>query len=78
VLVALFGPFGEHRGLATPPANQQIASELFLAVAAVKTHLRALFHHFGIEDLPRNDKRLRLVELASRSGLVTDQDLRAG
>jgi hypothetical protein len=78
VLVALCRPFGEHRGLATPATNHEIASELFLTVAAVKTHLRALFHHFGIEDLAQNEKRLRLVELALQSGLVTDHDLRAG
>jgi hypothetical protein len=78
VLIALCRPFGEHRGLATPATNQEIATELVLTVAAVKTHLRALFHRFGIEDLPQNEKRLRLVELALQSGLVTEHDLRAG
>jgi len=78
VLIALCRPFGEHRGLASPATNLEIASELVLSVAAVKTHLRALFHHFGIEELPQNEKRLRLVELALQSGLVTDHDLRAG
>jgi hypothetical protein len=44
-------------------------------VDAVKTHLRALFGKFGIEDLPQNQKRVRLVELALKNGIVTPRDL---
>jgi pSer/pThr/pTyr-binding forkhead associated (FHA) protein len=76
VLVALCRPFGDDRGFASPARNQEIADELYLSVAAVKTHLRALFSRFGIEELPQNEKRLRLVELAFRSGIVTEHDLR--
>ena len=36
----------------------------------MKTHLRGLFHAFGIEELPQNAKRARLVELALAFGLV--------
>src|SRR5436305_1694372 len=75
VLVALCRPFKESRGYATPATNQQIAEELYLSVDAVKTHLRTLFAKFGIEDLPQNQKRVRLVELALKSGVVTLREL---
>ncbi len=75
VLVALCRPFKDSTGYVTPATNQEIAGELFLSVDAVKTHLRALFSKFGIEDLPQNQKRVRLVELALKSGVVTPRDL---
>ena len=75
VLLALCRPFKEASGYVTPATNQQIADELFLSVDAVKTHLRALFAKFGIEQLPQNQKRVRLVELALKSGVVTPRDL---
>jgi DNA-binding NarL/FixJ family response regulator len=52
-----------------------IAEELVLSVDAVKTHLRALFARFAVEDLPQNAKRARLVELAFQAGIVSRQDL---
>ena len=75
VLIALCRPFKESTGYGTPSTNQQIAEELFLSVDAIKTHLRALFAKFGIEDLPQNQKRVRLVELALTSGIVTTREL---
>jgi FHA domain/Bacterial regulatory proteins, luxR family len=75
VLVSLCRPFKDSSGYVTPATNQQIAGELFLSVDAVKTHLRALFAKFGIEDLPQNQKRIRLVELALKSGVVSPRDL---
>jgi pSer/pThr/pTyr-binding forkhead associated (FHA) protein len=75
VLVSLCRPFKETTGYITPATNQQVATELFLSVDAVKTHLRALFAKFGIEDLPQNQKRVRLVELALKSGIVSPRDL---
>jgi pSer/pThr/pTyr-binding forkhead associated (FHA) protein len=75
VLVSLCRPFKESRGYVTPATNQQVAEELFLSVDAVKTHLRALFAKFGIEELPQNQKRVRLVELALTSGVVTLREL---
>ena len=75
VLVALCRPFKETSGYVTPATNQQIAGELFLSVDAVKTHLRTLFSKFGIEELPQNQKRVRLVELALKSGVITPRDL---
>ena len=41
----------------------------------MKTHLRVLFHKFGIEDLPQNQKRARLVEMALEFGIVTEKEL---
>jgi pSer/pThr/pTyr-binding forkhead associated (FHA) protein len=75
VLLALCRPFKETAGYVTPATNQQIADELYLSVDAIKTHMRALFGKFGIEDLPQNQKRVRLVELALKSGVVTPRDL---
>jgi hypothetical protein len=75
VLIALCRPFAGGSAFASPATNPQIAAELFLTVAAVKTHLRALFHAFDIEALPQQEKRHRLVALAFASGLVTERDL---
>ena len=75
VLVALCRPFRDGSAFATPATNQEIAAEVFLGVDAVKTHLRALFAKFGIADLPQNQKRARLVELALRRGHVSQRDL---
>jgi pSer/pThr/pTyr-binding forkhead associated (FHA) protein len=75
VLVALCRPYKHGRAYAMPATNQQIADELFLSVDAVKTHLRALFAKFDVEELPQNQKRARLVERAFAAGMVTEQDL---
>lgn len=72
ILVALCRPLQDAHPYASPASNQQIANELFLSVDAVKTHLRVLFHKFGIEGLPQNQKRARLAEIAKESGLVVD------
>ncbi len=70
VLGSLCRPIGQARGFPVPASNQQIAQELFLSLDAVKTHLRMLYHKFGIEDLPQNQKRAKLAELALQFGLV--------
>ncbi|MGY1732048.1 FHA domain-containing protein [Geodermatophilus sp. SYSU D01045] len=75
VLVALCRPFKHGGAYAVPTPNQQIAAELVLSQDAVKTHLRALFAKFDVEDLPHNQKRLRLVERALQSGVVRERDL---
>ena len=74
ILVALCRPYQDARPYARPASNQQIASELFLSLDAVKTHLRVLFHKFGIENLPQNQKRARLAEIAMELGLVVDTE----
>jgi pSer/pThr/pTyr-binding forkhead associated (FHA) protein len=78
VLVALCRPFGQRSEFASPATNRQIAEEVFLSVDAVKSHLRALFERFDVGDLPQNQKRVRLAELAMRSGVVSPRDLEAG
>jgi predicted component of type VI protein secretion system len=75
ILVALCRPYKDEAAYATPASNQAIADELFLSVDAVKTHLRALFHKFHIEDLPQNQKRAKLVERAISLGLVSRREL---
>jgi DNA-binding CsgD family transcriptional regulator len=75
VLVALCRPYKDGAAFASPATNQQIAEELFLSVDAVKTHLRVLFAKFGIERLPQNQKRTRLVERAFLSGVISEHDL---
>jgi len=75
VLVALCRPFRDGSQYATPATNQQIADEVFLSLDAVKGHLRVLFEKFGIGDLPQNQKRVRLIELALRNGVISVRDL---
>jgi pSer/pThr/pTyr-binding forkhead associated (FHA) protein len=75
VLVALCRPFKESAMFATPPTNDQIARELYLSVDAVKKHLRALFEKFGVEHLPQNEKRARLVERAFAGGFISEREL---
>jgi hypothetical protein len=71
VLAALCRPFREG-GFAVPAANKQIAAELFLSVPTVKGHLRELFRLFELTELPDDQKRIRLVELAFRWGLASE------
>ncbi len=75
ILVALCRPFGPGSEFATPATNKQIAEEVFLSVDAVKANLRVLFERFEVRDLPQNKKRIRLAELAVRSGVVSPRDL---
>ena len=75
VLLALCRPFKTSRPFTSPATNAEIAAELFLSVEAVKTHMRALFARFGVDDLPQGQKRARLVERAFQTGLVSERDL---
>jgi pSer/pThr/pTyr-binding forkhead associated (FHA) protein len=75
VLVALCRPFREGSEFASPATNKQVADEVFLSVDAVKANLRALFETFEVGDLPQNQKRIRLAELALRSGIISPRDL---
>jgi pSer/pThr/pTyr-binding forkhead associated (FHA) protein len=74
VLIALARPY-KHDEFAVPATNQEIADELHLSVDAVKSHLRTLFGHFGIEHLPQNQKRSRLVAEALQAGFVSVREL---
>jgi hypothetical protein len=75
ILISLCRPFREGSEFATPATNRQIADEVFLSVDAVKSNLRALFERFEVGDLPQNQKRVRLAELALRGGVVAPRDL---
>ncbi len=75
VLVELCRPFKDAPPFATPATNQEIASALHLSVDAVKTHMRALFEKFAVEELPQNRKRVAVVERALGTGIVTQRDL---
>jgi len=72
ILAALCRPHWHVRGHPRPATNVEIASEVFLGVDAVKSHLRALYRHFGLSDLPQNQKRTQLALDAMRSGIVSD------
>jgi pSer/pThr/pTyr-binding forkhead associated (FHA) protein len=74
ILVALARPY-KHDEFASPATNGQIAEELHLSVDAVKAQLRMLFQRFGIEELPQNQKRARLVAEALQSGIVAPREL---
>jgi hypothetical protein len=63
-LEALARPLATGDDLAEPATDQEIADELFLSTDAVRGHLRALYRKFGIEELPAEERRARLAELA--------------
>jgi pSer/pThr/pTyr-binding forkhead associated (FHA) protein len=75
VLLSLCRPFKDSTSFTSPATNKQIADELVLSVEAVKSHMRALFQKFAIEDLPHNEKRQRLAEVAFQAGAVAERDL---
>ena len=75
VLVALCRPYRDGPAYATPASNEQIAAELHLSVAAVKTHLTVLFQRFGLTGLPQNEKRAALARATLDHGLVRTAEL---
>jgi pSer/pThr/pTyr-binding forkhead associated (FHA) protein len=75
VVTALCRPYRDGGRFVTPATNQQIGNEVHLGVDAVKSHLRALYGKFGLNQLPQNEKRVRLAECALRWGVVSRNDL---
>ena len=75
VLVALCRPYRDEGAFTAPATNRQIAEELTLSIDAVKTHMTALYERLEVGDVPQQQKRLRLVEIAFGSGVVSLSDL---
>jgi hypothetical protein len=76
VLVQLCRPYAHDAKFATPASNQEIAHRLGLTTETVRSHLCALFITFDIDKrLPPNSKRVRLVQRAMATGVVTRADL---
>jgi len=75
VLVALCRPMSSPGAGGTPASNQEIADELHLSLAGVKTHVRSLFAKLGIQDLPQYRKRTELAQRALAAGLVNPREL---
>jgi pSer/pThr/pTyr-binding forkhead associated (FHA) protein len=74
VLLALCRPHIDGGRFAAPASNQQIAAEACLSLDSVKMHLRALFAGFALTDLPQNQKRARLAEVALERGVLSERD----
>ncbi|TQM32010.1 FHA domain-containing protein [Nocardia bhagyanarayanae] len=74
ILEALCRPYDSEAAFTYPASNWQIAHDLCLSVATVKTHMRALFKIFDVEALPPNQKRVFLVERAMESGVIDYHD----
>ena len=70
ILEALCRRHADGNRWATPATNQEIASKVYLSVDAVKAHLRVLYRKFGVEPLPHNQKRARLVELVFEGNVL--------
>jgi DNA-binding SARP family transcriptional activator len=75
ILVALCRPLKQQGDFVAPATDQQIAAEVSLGVDAVKAHLRVLCRSFGLDELPQNQKRARLAELALELGIVARREL---
>ena len=69
VLLALCRPLAADP-FAGPPSNREIADELFVSVETVKSHMRALFERYGVEDMPQNRKRSELARRALARGAI--------
>jgi FHA domain len=75
VLVALCRPALVGGRFAAPPSNADLATALFLSIDSVKTHMKALFEAFELDDVPQSQKRSTLVERSLRLGVVTERDV---
>ena len=76
VLIALCRPYAD-AGFPALPSNSEIAEELFLSTESVKSHLHALFHAFGLDEAPPQQKRAQLAAAALERGVVTLPELTA-
>lgn len=74
VLMALCRPCTAGRRSADPATDQQIADQLFISAAAVRTHLSVLCAKLGVEPLPGDETRVLLVRRAFADGLIPERD----
>lgn len=74
VLTALCRPCTAGSRSAEPATDEQIAEELFLSAAAVRTHLGVLCAKLGVELLPGDEARILLVQRAVSAGLTAQRD----
>lgn len=70
ILTALCRPIAAGDARAPLASNQEIAFQASVEVDSVDGHLQALYRKFGIEDVPWEQQRERLVELALEGGYV--------
>jgi pSer/pThr/pTyr-binding forkhead associated (FHA) protein len=75
VLAALCRPYKGGSVFASPVTDEHLAAELFLPVKAVHKHLAVLFAKFGVDELPKDERRVRLVERAIHWGVISESDL---
>lgn len=75
VLRELCRPYKTGSSYDAPATNRQIADALQLSLEAVKTHMRGLFERFDVGEIPQNQKRARVVELAFNTGLIRKREL---
>jgi pSer/pThr/pTyr-binding forkhead associated (FHA) protein len=74
VLTALCRPCTAGGRSAEPATDEQIAEELFLSAAAVRTHLSVLCAKLGVEPLSGDETRMLLVQRAVSAGLIAQRD----
>jgi len=74
VLRALCRPCTAGSRSAEPATDEQIAEELFISAAAVRTHLSVLCAKLGVEPLPGDKTRILLVQRAFSAGLIPQLD----
>ncbi len=77
VLIALCRPYGDGSESAVPASDLEIAKQLQLDVGAVSEALRAHSERFGVPGTSQQADRVRLSELALRTGTVTLRDIGA-
>lgn len=70
ILAALCRHYTTGSAFPYPASNQEIADELVVSLDTVKSQLRILFGLFALEDAPRGEKRVRLVEKVLSSGVL--------
>jgi hypothetical protein len=70
ILTALCRPMAAGDARAPLASNQEIAFQASVDVDSVEGHLQTLYRKFGIEDVPWEQQRERLAELAIEGGHV--------